>query len=129
MKDHYGYIRGTEDNTGEHVDVFVDPQPEAGQVFVIDQVIDGKFDEPKVMIGYGGEQEGIFDREGDAMNEQLLTAGLMLMNTLLQRAMQVSAQIQAGTLDRAYLDAQLIEDVEARQMQLAALERARAEGR
>lgn len=52
MRDHYGYIRGTTDNTDEHVDVFVGPSPGAESVYVIDQVIDGKFDEPKVMMGY-----------------------------------------------------------------------------
>lgn len=63
------------------------------------------------------------------MNEQVMAAGLMLMNTLLQRAMQVSSQIQAGTLSQDFLDAQTIEDGESRQRQLDALERARAEGR
>lgn len=63
------------------------------------------------------------------MNEQLLTTGLMLVNTLLQRAMQVSSRIQSGTLDQAYLDAQQIEDAQARERQLEALERAKAEGR
>jgi hypothetical protein len=63
------------------------------------------------------------------MNEQVLAAGLMLVNTLLQRAMQVSAQIQAGTLSQDFLDAQQIEDAEARQRQLDALDRARTEGR
>lgn len=57
MRDHYGYIRGTEDNTGEHVDVFVAAEPKGDKVFVIDQVIDGKFDEPKVLVGYESEKE------------------------------------------------------------------------
>lgn len=63
------------------------------------------------------------------MNEQLFTAGLMLVNTLLQRAMAVSAKIQDGTLDQAYMDAQQIEDAEARERQLEALARAKADGR
>lgn len=63
------------------------------------------------------------------MNEQVMAAGLMLVNTLLQRAMQVSSRIQAGTLSQDFLDAQQIEDGEARQRQLDALERAKAEGR
>lgn len=63
------------------------------------------------------------------MNEQLMTAGLMLVNTLLQRAIAVSAKIQDGTLDQAYMDAQQIEDAEARERQLEALARAKAEGR
>lgn len=62
MKDHYGYIRGALDNTGEHVDVFVNENPAVAEqpgeerIYVIDQVIDGKFDEPKVMMGYANEQ-------------------------------------------------------------------------
>lgn len=63
------------------------------------------------------------------MNEQLMAAGLMLVNTLLQRAMAVSAKIQNGTLDQAYMDAQQIEDGQARERQIEALERAKAEGR
>src|SRR5690606_24738341 len=57
MKDPYGYFRRTEDNTGEQVDVFLGPNPDAPTVYVIDQVIDGKFDEPKVMFGYNSEEE------------------------------------------------------------------------
>lgn len=63
------------------------------------------------------------------MNEQLMTAGLILVNTLLQRAMQVSSKIQSGTLTQEFLDAQTVEDAEARQRQLDALERAKVEGR
>lgn len=63
------------------------------------------------------------------MNEQVMAAGMILVNTLLQRAIQVSAQIQAGTLTQSFLDAQQIEDGEARQRQLDSLDRAKAEGR
>lgn len=63
------------------------------------------------------------------MNEQVMAAGLVLVNTLLQRAMQVSAHIQAGTLSQEYLDAQQIEDGEARNRQIESLARAKAEGR
>ncbi len=55
---HYGYIRRTEGADGDHVDVFVSPgtSPEwEGPVFVIDQYIDGKFDEHKCFIGYRTE--------------------------------------------------------------------------
>jgi hypothetical protein len=63
------------------------------------------------------------------MNEQVMAAGIMLVNTLLQRAIQVSSRIQAGTLSQDFLDAQQIEDGEARERQIAALERALTEGR
>lgn len=49
---HYGYIRGTEGNDGDHVDTFIGPNPASDKVFVVDQVNkDGTFDEHKVMLG------------------------------------------------------------------------------
>jgi hypothetical protein len=57
LSDHYGYIKGTVDNTGEHADVFIKPgTPEdyTGPVFVVTQndPKTGKFDEFKTIIGY-----------------------------------------------------------------------------
>lgn len=53
MNNDYGYIRGTEGVDGDHIDVFLSDNPEAGDVFVIDQVnSDGTFDEHKVMYGF-----------------------------------------------------------------------------
>lgn len=53
MNNDYGYIRGTEGVDGDHIDVFLSDNPEAGDVFVIDQVdSDGSFDEHKVMYGF-----------------------------------------------------------------------------
>ena len=54
MPAHYGYIKRTSGADGDHVDVYVGPQPESDQVYVIDQIDHktGKFDEHKVMIGY-----------------------------------------------------------------------------
>lgn len=51
----YGYIRGTLGKDGDHVDVFIGPDPETEMVFVVDQIDpdSGKFDEHKVMFGYG----------------------------------------------------------------------------
>jgi len=62
LSDHYGYIKGTVDNTGEQVDVFIKPgTPEdyAGPVFVVTQndPKTGKFDEFKTIIGYGTAAE------------------------------------------------------------------------
>lgn len=51
MTAHYGYVRGSEGADGDHVDVFIGKYPTSQQVFVIDQVIDGKFDEHKVVMG------------------------------------------------------------------------------
>lgn len=57
MKSHYGYFKGTVGRDKDHIDVFVkkgtgDLSDDA-PVFVVDQVVDGKFDEHKVMLGYG----------------------------------------------------------------------------
>ena len=60
MSDHYGYIRRTEGADGEHVDVFVGPNPESNRIFVVDQVNqDGSFDEHKVLMGFNNRQEAI----------------------------------------------------------------------
>ena len=57
MNNTYGYIRGTEGVDGDHIDVFLSDTPEAGDVFVIDQVNPktGAFDEHKVMMGFDSE--------------------------------------------------------------------------
>lgn len=62
MQAHYGYIRGTTGADGDHIDAFIRPGFEgdpAAPVFVIDQVDPetGRFDEAKVMLGYGTERE------------------------------------------------------------------------
>lgn len=61
MKHHYGYIRGTVGRDKDHIDVFVRPGTnelaEDAPVFVVDQVVDGKFDEHKVMVGYGSVKQ------------------------------------------------------------------------
>jgi predicted RNA methylase len=64
MRDHYGYIKGVKARAPdkEHVDVYVRPGTAdnfAGMVYVVNQVHPdtGKFDEPKVMIGFASQQE------------------------------------------------------------------------
>jgi len=62
MQSAYGYIRGTEGADGDHIDVFVKPGTEAldggSPVFIVDQEnVDGSFDEHKVMLGYGSQEE------------------------------------------------------------------------
>ncbi len=51
----YGYIRGTEGNDGEHLDVYVGPEPESTQAYVVRQVSPdtGAYDEDKVLLGFG----------------------------------------------------------------------------
>lgn len=49
----YGYIKRTEGKDGDQVDVYMGPNPEAGTVYVVDQINPetGKFDEHKAMLG------------------------------------------------------------------------------
>lgn len=56
---HYGYIRGTEDNTGEHVDTFIAKHPKSEKAYVVDQLTPNgrQFDEPKVVLGALTEKE------------------------------------------------------------------------
>lgn len=60
MKYDYGYVRGTEGTDGDHVDVFIGPNPEAPYVYVINQMKkpDFKtFDEQKVMVGFDSAKQ------------------------------------------------------------------------
>ncbi len=61
MSDHYGYIKRTTGADGEQVDVYIGPQPDSGQVIVVDQLNqqDGSFDEHKVMLGYPDQASAI----------------------------------------------------------------------
>ena len=62
MKNHYGYFTNTTGNgkDGDAVDVFIGPHPEDfDKVFVVDQKVDGRFDESKVMIGFYTKEEAI----------------------------------------------------------------------
>lgn len=54
MPAHYGYVKRTEGADGDHVDVYVGPNPESTTVWVVDQIDreTGDFDEHKVMLGY-----------------------------------------------------------------------------
>ncbi|HOJ04097.1 MAG TPA: strawberry notch family protein [Bacteroidota bacterium] len=58
MKSDYGYIRGTEGKDKDHIDVFIGPNPDSDFVLVVNQKNeDGKFDEHKIMLGFGSREE------------------------------------------------------------------------
>ena len=60
MPAHYGYIQRTEGRDGDHVDVFIGPQPESEIVYAIDQnTLTGRFDEHKVMIGFTTQEAAV----------------------------------------------------------------------
>jgi hypothetical protein len=59
MLAHYGYAKGTEGADADHIDVFVKPSTPIdwdGRAYVINQVIDGRFDEHKVMLGWDDQR-------------------------------------------------------------------------
>ena len=62
MKNHYGYFTNTTGNgkDGDAVDVFIGPHPDNfDKVYVVDQKVNGEFDESKVLIGFYSKQEAI----------------------------------------------------------------------
>jgi hypothetical protein len=56
---HYGYFAGTKGKDGDAVDCFIGAYPNAEMAFVINQFVNGKFDEHKVMVGFVDEPEAI----------------------------------------------------------------------
>jgi hypothetical protein len=61
LKAHYGYIKLTEGADGDQIDVFVREGTDGwtGPVYVVDQIINGKFDEHKVLVGFFSRQEAV----------------------------------------------------------------------
>ena len=50
MAGHYGYIRRSRGADGDHVDCFIGAFPQSDKAFVINQYVDGRFDEHKVIL-------------------------------------------------------------------------------
>lgn len=58
MKNHYGYFSRTKGKDGDQVDVFIGPDIDKfNRVYVVDQKINGAFDESKVMLGFLSKKE------------------------------------------------------------------------
>ena len=58
MKNHYGYFTKSKGKDGDQVDVFIGPDVEKFEkVYVVDQKVNGKFDESKVMFGFSSKKE------------------------------------------------------------------------
>lgn len=58
MQHHYGYIRGTLGVDGDHLDCYIGPQANASHAYVVHQRRPPdfkKYDEDKVMLGFGSE--------------------------------------------------------------------------
>ncbi|MDC8446086.1 MAG: hypothetical protein LV471_09210 [Nitrosomonas sp.] len=56
MAAHYGYISGTKGADGDGVDCFVGPYPQSEIAYAINQYIDGRFDEHKIMLAFPDEE-------------------------------------------------------------------------
>ncbi len=69
----YGYFKRVDAVDGDKLDVFIGPDPEKGKIWVIDQVLDGKYDESKVMLGFETEEAA---REGYLANYEKGWKGL-----------------------------------------------------
>jgi hypothetical protein len=59
MHFNYGYIRGTVGVDKDHLDAYIGPNPESEIVYIVNQndPVTGDFDEQKVMLGFGSEEE------------------------------------------------------------------------
>jgi hypothetical protein len=56
----YGYLEGTKDRDGDAIDAYRGPNPEAPNVYVVNQVRrNGDFDEHKVMLGFNSPEEAL----------------------------------------------------------------------
>ncbi len=56
----YGFIKGTEGGDGEDLDVFVGPDHEASEAYIVTQNHeDGSFDEYKAFIGFNTEEDAL----------------------------------------------------------------------
>lgn len=52
----YGYINSTEGTDGDEIDVFVGSEKDSADVYVIRHMIDGEYDEDKVMLGFSSKE-------------------------------------------------------------------------
>ena len=57
MHNDYGYFLNSMGYDGDHIDVFLGNDFESKKIFVVDQKINGKFDESKVMLGFKTSNE------------------------------------------------------------------------
>jgi hypothetical protein len=110
MPHHYGYIKRTTGADGDQVDVYLGPNPESQQVFVVDQVNPdtGVFDEHKVLFGFDSQEEatagyaaGFSDGRGGEragavtpMDVPQFKSWLKHGNTTLPLGMEATATVQ-----------------------------------
>lgn len=94
---HYGYIKRTQGADGEHVDVFIGPDVESTDAFVIDQVnADGTFDEHKIMLGFKNQKAA---RDGYRANYQ---DGWVVGKTTKVPVSDLKAWLETGDLTKPF---------------------------
>lgn len=61
MKCDYGYFLGTIGRDGDHVDVFIGPDPDIELIYVVDQIDPStkKFDEHKILMGFKSQADAV----------------------------------------------------------------------
>ena len=52
----YGFIAGTKGADDEEIDCFVGNHPDSEDVYIVNQQVDGQFDEHKVMLGFDNQE-------------------------------------------------------------------------
>lgn len=57
MHNDYGYFNRTVGKDGDAIDVFIGPNLKSEKIYPIDQFLNGKFDETKVMLGFNTAEE------------------------------------------------------------------------
>lgn len=85
MPAHYGYINRTNGADGEHVDVYLGPNPDSTTVWVLNQVdaTSGAWDEHKVFIGY----DRLADAQYDYVNAFSDGKGALRMGSIVALSM------------------------------------------
>ena len=138
LKSHYGYIKGTVGADGDHVDAFVRQglaKDYDGPVFVVDQKVNGRFDEHKVMIGWATAEEAraayhanyTADWNGFRAMTQTDMAGLKDWiakgNTKLAFALSAQARKTATRAARAQMDGRLVASLARKPAPLARMDK------
>ena len=110
MPAHYGYIKRTEGADGDHVDVYVGPNPMSDKAYIINQndLGSGKFDEHKVILGCHSYDEakalyhkGFSDGHGVERIGSIVEKTIPQLKEWLKGDTTVKARALGGRISRA----------------------------
>lgn len=104
LANHYGYIKRTEGNDGDHVDVFIGDHPESEQVFIVNQkhTKTGAFDEHKVLLGFNSLTEAKAGYANSYQKGWMLKGVIAVTPTTLD---ELKAWIARGDMGKPFSDA------------------------